>query len=416
MPVATLLKALCLCLLCAAAVQAQQPELGKCSLRPRVIEGAPFADYRRWCVENVIDAPHIEPFAFTALAVADDGTVYATRPLSGEITALYDSDGDDLPDAMRPFASGLTLPSGLAYHGGTLYAAGGANIYRITADGAVQTVVDDLPSGTGFWTGGITIGSDQRLYAAIGAPCENCEFDAEAQQRGIILSMNLDGTDRQVIATGFRQPADVEFYREALWTLDSAPRAYKAGGALDELNRVEPGGWYGFPYCLGSGTVNIPKDGIDCRQSIPPQMRFGSGAVPASLAAYPYATLPGTADTLIIALSGEPTQVTFNGYKVVMVHFDADNQPLGTTLLLPYRPESNRPAFEPYDSGGYFSPQVIGLSERGWGIYPQQPLAIAVNARGWIYISLTGGQVIALRPVDKLPSAAAEETQEAQAG
>ncbi len=395
---------LALCLLFggfAFAGQAQQAELGKCSLRPRVIQRGLFVDNKLWCVENVVDDSQIEPMAFTALEVAPDGTLYATRPLTGQIMAIRDTDHDDLPDAMEIFASGLTLPNGLAYHQGALYVAGGPNIYRISDAGAVRKIAADLPSGTGFWTGGLAVGDDNRLYAAVGAPCENCEFDEP--QRGAILGMALDGSDRQVVAFGFRQPADVSFYRGQLWTLDSSPRAIQHG-ALDELNLVEPGGWYGFPYCLGKDSINLPSDDIDCKQSIQPRLLFGSGATPTSLAAYPHATLPGTEDTLIVVLGGEPTQVDFVGYKVVMIHFDEDNQPLGVTLLIPYRYESLKQAFEPYRGDGYFSQHIITLSEQGWGIFPQQPLAVAVNSRGWIYISLTGGQIIALRPTHELPS------------
>ena len=405
MPVPALLKQqVALCILLGSSLlggQAQQAELGKCSLRPRVIQGALFVDNRRWCVESVVDDPQIEPMAFTALETAPDGTLYATRPLTGQIMAIRDTDGNDYPDTMETFAAGLTLPNGLAYHAGALYASGGADIYRISDTGETTRIAADLPSGSGFWTGGLAIGDDDRLYVAVGAPCDNCEFD-EAD-RGAILSMALDGSDRQLVASGFRRPADLAFYRGQLWTLDSSPRQAKQG-ALDELNQVERGDWYGFPYCLGSDHINIPSDEIDCAQSIQPRLLFGAGATPSSLAAYPYATLPGTEDTLIVTLGGEPTQINFTGYKAVMIHFDENNQPLGVTLLLPYRYESLKPAFEPYDGNGYFSPHVITLSEQGWGIYPQQPLAVAVNARGWIYISLTGGQIIALRPVHELPS------------
>ena len=105
--------------------------------------------------------------------------------------------------------------------------------------------------------------------------------------------MNLDGSDRRVIATGFRHPADVAFFRGQLWTLDSAPFDAERK-ALDELNLVEPGGWYGFPYCLGAGLSNISADDIDCAEAIAPVMLFGSGANPVSLAAFPHDTLPGT--------------------------------------------------------------------------------------------------------------------------
>ena len=273
--------------------------------------------------------------------------------------------------------------------------SGGPHIYRIDATGQVETLVDDLPSGTGYWTGGIAIGDDDRLYVGLGAPCNSCEYSDP--ERGAILSMILSGNDRQVVATGFRNPADLAFYRGALWTVDSAPRR-EARLALDELNRIESGGWYGFPYCLGKDTINIAGDGIDCAESFPPVMLFGGGAVPTSLAAFPHDSLPGTEDTLIVVLSGDPSQVDPVGYKVIMISFDEDTEPLGAALLIPYRVQSQRPAYLPYRGDGYFWERYIYINELGFGIYPQQPLAVAVDPRGWIYISITGGRIIALRP------------------
>ena len=389
-----------LAILAVTGAFAQQPELGKCSERPQVITGAYFVDYLRWCVERVIDAHDIEPYAFTALETAPDGTLYATRPLSGEVVAISDSDGDDLPDAMSTFAAGLTLPNGLAWRQGDLYVSGGPHIYRVSEIGEIVTIVDDLPTGTGYPTGGLAVGPDDRLYVGIGAPCDNCAYDDA--ERGAILSMALDGSQRRIEATGFRWPADVAFYRNALWTVDSAPRS-RLDGALDELNMVEDGGWYGYPYCLGENQRHLENEAINCADAIAPRMLFGAGAVPTSLAAYPYATLTGTADTLIVVLSGEPTQIDFVGYKVVMLNFDAAGRPLGATILLPYRIESRRSAYLPYDGEGYFWRQYITLHEQGWGIYPQQPLAVAVDHHGWIYVSLTGGEIIVLRPANATP-------------
>lgn len=383
-----------------SSIQAQQPELGKCSERPRVITGALFVDYLRWCVESVIDNSEIEPLSFTALEAAPDGSLFATRPLAGQVMIIEDADGDQLPDTMRTFAEGLNMPNGLAYHEGDLYVSGSSNIYRISAGGSADTIVNDLPVGAGFPVGGLVVGEDERLYVAVGAPCDDCEFDEP--ERGAILSMTLEGADREVIATGFRHPADLEFYRGKLWTLDSAPRSYRSE-AVDEVNQVETGAWYGFPYCLGADRANLAPDQFDCAASEPPRVLFGAGARPSSLAAYPYDTLTGTADTLVVVLSGEPTQIDFVGYKVVMLNFDDQDQPLGATLLLPFRIESTRQAYVPYDGEGYFWRQYITLSELGWGIYPQQPLAVAVNHYGWIYISMTGGRIIALRPANETP-------------
>ena len=381
-------------------LSAQAPALARCDDRPTAVQGELFTDNRRWCVEDVLHDRTIEPLAFTAMEVAPDGTLYATRPLSGMVVAIRDSDGDALPDAMATVATGLTTPNGLAIHGESLYVAGGAHIYRISPAGVADVIVDNLPSGSGFWTGGIAIGADDRLYVAIGAPCDNCAFTE--RERGAILSMKLDGSDRQIVASGFRQPADVAFFRDQLWTLDSAPRQTERS-ARDELNRVEPGGWYGFPYCLGAGEPNLPADDVDCADGIPPAMRFGSGAIPISLAAFPHDTLPGAEDSLVIALSGDPSQIDFVGYKVIMVTFDEMNKPLGATILIPYRYNRLRQAYIPYDGEGLFWERYIHVSELGFGFYPQQPLAVAVHPRGWIFISLTGGRIIALRPRQQRP-------------
>lgn len=376
-------------------IQAQQPDLGPCSERPTYIFSRLYADNARWCVEGVLHDTELEPLSFTAMTVAPDGTLYATRPLSGSVVAIRDSDGDALPDRMEPFADGLTRPNGIAYHEEFIYVAGGARIYRISETGAVATIVDDLPAGAGFWTGGVTIGADRRLYVALGAPCDNCEFDE--RERGAILSMNLDGSDRRIVADGFRQPADVAFYRGQLWTLDSAPRRSE-GKARDELNWVRPGGWYGFPYCLGAAEENLASDSHDCAESISPVMLFGAGAKPINLAAYPHDTLPGAGDTLIVVLGGEPSQIDIVGYKVIMISFDEANQPLGATILMPYRHQSWQPAYVKYQPDGLFWERFIYVSEQGFGLYPQRPLAVAVHPRGWIYISMTGGRIVALRP------------------
>ena len=387
-------------LVAVGAVGAQELELGKCAERPTAIEGAYFVDYLRWCVELVLHDDDIEPLAFTALEAAPDGALFATRPLIGQVVRITDSDGDELPDSMSVFAEGLTMPNGLAYHQGDLYVSGGSNIYRVSADGAVATIVDDLPTDAGFPAGGLAVGPDERLYVAVGAPCDSCEFDDA--ERGAILSVALDGGDRRIVASGFRRPADVEFYRGKLWTLDSAPRE-RQDGALDELNLARDGAWYGFPYCLGDGQRHLEQDDIDCADATAPQLLFGAGAIPNSLAAYPHDTMTGVRDTLVVVLSGEPTQVDFVGYKVLMINFDDEDKPLGVALLLPYRIESGRPAYLPYEREGYSFEKYITLNELGWGIYPQQPLAVAVDERGWIYLSLTGGQIIALRPSNQEP-------------
>ena len=394
MPLPALLILLALLTGLASGSHAQPPGLPACKDRATLVEGELYADNIRWCVESVLHEPQLAPLAFTALETAPDGRLFATRPLAGQVMLISDSDGDSLPDAMTSYADGLRLPNGLAYHAGELYVAGGGYVYKVSASGQVEVIVDDLPFGSGYNSGGLAIGADERLYLAMGAPCDFCAFDE--RERGVILSMRLDGSDRQIIASGFRNPADLAFFRGQLWSLDSAP-SQSPGDAPDELNRIEPGGWYGFPTCLGEDKPGLPSDIRGCQDSIAPVMTFGSGALPSSLAAYAHDSLPGTADSLIVVLSGDPHQVDMVGYKVIMISFDAQDQPLGATLLMPYRYQGGRQAYLPYRGEGLAWERFIHINELGFGFYPQRPLAVAVSPQGWIYISVTGGRIIALR-------------------
>jgi len=81
-----------------------------------------------------------------------------------------------------------------------------------------------------------------------------------------------------------------------------------------------------------------------------------------------------------------------------MINFDEANRPLGATVLIPFRRQDLRQAYVPYRGEALYWDTFIHISELGFGFYPNQPLAVAVDPRGWIYISMTGGRIIALRP------------------
>src|SRR5690606_18984266 len=126
-------------------------ELPPCFERPQYRD-PPWVYGHLHCLENVYVEPDGAELAITALTAAPDGTLYAARPLDGQVIALADSDGDLLPDSPQVVIDGLTLPNGLAYVGDALYIAGGPHLYRY-ADGTLDMLVDDLPVGPGGWAG-----------------------------------------------------------------------------------------------------------------------------------------------------------------------------------------------------------------------------------------------------------------------
>ncbi|MBK8032495.1 MAG: hypothetical protein IPK17_24055 [Chloroflexi bacterium] len=72
-------------------------QLPACSDRPTYIS-QPWINPELACLEEVINDATVGTLGFAALAVAPDETLYATRPLTGEVVALTDTNGDLLPD------------------------------------------------------------------------------------------------------------------------------------------------------------------------------------------------------------------------------------------------------------------------------------------------------------------------------
>jgi glucose/arabinose dehydrogenase len=375
-----------LCLLVLLPVPlAAQSDLLPCSNRPTIAD-PPWINGDLWCLEWVVNQPDAGEMAFTAIAAGENHTLYATRPFSGQVFEITDSDGDGLPDKPHVVADGLTLPNGLAYHNGALYISGGSHLYRLTSD-RLETLVDDLPAGSGFWTGGLTVGPDERIYAAIGAPCDYCQPDNP--ERGSILSFALDGSNRQVVASGLRQPSDVTFLNGQLWTLDSARDELFDTPNLDELNRVMPGANFGWPYCIGQDNrSDWPDHPVDCSNMTPPEMTFPTGSHPMSIAAYQSDTFPFLKNALLIVLNGSYNRSELRGYTLAAVQMNAQQKPDTLQVLIPTT-----------SSQSYQRDLTTQeMQYRGSGFWPHRPFAVAVSPEGWIYISAGGGHIYALRP------------------
>ncbi len=365
-------------------VVAAQATLPVCAERPTQID-PPWINGLDWCLEEVIADDSAGELGFTALAAGPDGTLYAARPLDGQILALTDTDGDGLPENPTVIAEGLTLPNGLAYHEGALYVSGGATIYRIE-DQTVEVLVDNVPAGAGFWTGGVTI-ANERIYVAVGSACDFCDTDAPG--RGAIWSYALDGSDARQVASGLRQPGDVAFFNGNLWTLDSA-RDDATGDNLDELNQVEDGEHYGWPYCSGADNERDWPDGaFDCAAAAKPALTFPTHSNPTGMAAYSSDTFPKIHNSLLVVLNGSYNQSWLEGFSLVAVLFDDAGAASGYRVILPEQTDPRSPP----------GMTLQAIHYQGSGVWPRRPIDVTVSAEGWIYLSVGGGRILALRPL-----------------
>ncbi len=370
--------------LSAQPTQAAQ-DLPPCGQRPHLID-PPWVNANYYCAELVIHDESGGEMGFTSLVAAPDGTLYATRPLSGEVFALIDTDQDGLPDAPHVVAKELTLPNGLAYFDGALYISGGTHVYKLVNE-EVTTLINDLPSGAGFWTGGISVGSDRRIYVGIGAACDSCQ-QTEAD-RGVILSFALDGNDRKVISTGLRQPSDLAFKDNTLWVTDTSRDNLPYTTNYDELNRVVAGNNFGWPHCIGMNELDKSMGDFDCQQSTVPALLFPTHSNPLGMVAYSGNAFPQLEGQLLITMGGNHNEAYLNGYTLVTVGFDGEGKPLEPHVILPELP-SGHPLW------AFINLQKIHYQASGF--WQHHPYDVTVSREGWIYISLGGGTIWALRP------------------
>ena len=367
------------CWLMCSVLQVNAQTLPPCMARDN-FRDPPWVNGLLYCLETVIQSA--DTLAFTTLATAPDGTLYAARPLSGEVLAITDSDGDQLPDSSAVIVDGLTLPTGLTYHDGILYILASSNLYT-WADDALTVLVDDVPLSASQWAGQIAVGPDDRLYVSVAAGCDFCQ--PAQPEYGAILSYALDGTDLQTVATGLRQAAGLAFLDDLLWATDSARTGLVDMPDLDELNRIAAGADYGWPACVGVNNQPDPEMGptSDCSNATGPALTFPTGSTPLGIAAYTSTTLPDLTGTLLVTLNGSRNRPDLRGYLLAAVRVD-NGQPIGYEILIPY--ETRRETFT-----------LAEMNYRGSGFWPQRPIGVAVSPEGWVYIS-TGTEILALRP------------------
>ncbi|MBN1563160.1 MAG: hypothetical protein JXA10_04930 [Anaerolineae bacterium] len=349
---------------------------------------SPYYNLRALCAEMVYDnvtPPEAVP-ALTSITFAEDGSLYMARTAFGEIWALRDRDGDLFFDDLARVAGGLTQPTGIAAHDGALYVVSLDGITRLDdpdGDGifdAQTPLVTDLPGAADgnfrAWPGSIAIGLDGRLYVSVRAATSPSLRSTSPAATGLIARYALDGSDKQIVATGFNDPADFAWHPDTgdLWVVDSAATNSSENEGTpppDELNRIAAATTPGSDYAAATPAFTF----IDAQNR------------PAGVAFYTSDAIPFWSGDLLVAQRGSWNVPEPAGYAVMVVPFDEDANPVYPMDRVAPRDTYARS----YDA-------VSNLSLLGQGFYPYHPVDVAVSAEGWIYVALEEGRILRFRP------------------
>jgi glucose/arabinose dehydrogenase len=196
------------------------------------------------------------------MAVGPDGTVYVTRPEQGDVLAFTDPGGTAEGVNRRTAVANVEHVHGIAIREGKLYLASVNEVLvadlpaRPGAASTARPIVRDLPSGGQHANRTLHFGPDGALYVSIGSTCNSCqEPDAE---HAAILKVRPDGSSREVFARGLRNTIGFTWHPQsgAMWGMDHGSDWLGDDKPPEELNRLEAGKNYGWPYCYGNRVID----------------------------------------------------------------------------------------------------------------------------------------------------------------
>jgi glucose/arabinose dehydrogenase len=272
------------------------------------------------------------------LAVSIAGHVYASDREAGIVMLLQDTDGDGVADRNETVAN-IMQAHGLTIHENKMYIAAVKEVYAadMNTDGTLgspQLLIDDLPDGGQHPNRTIAFGPDGMMYISVGSTCNSCP--ESNPENATLLQVNPDNLTRKVYASGLRNTIGFGWHpgTNEMWGMDHGIDWLGDNEQVEELNKIEQGSVYGWPYIYGDGNYNPgdrPQGDTTYQQYLEkttlPVLGYQAHAAPMALAFYTGAQFPDEYQhDAFIAMRGSWNRSAPVGYKVVRLHFE-EGQP-----------------------------------------------------------------------------------------
>jgi glucose/arabinose dehydrogenase len=270
------------------------------------------------------------------MAMTPDGDLIVSRTRADEVVLVErDRNHDGKADGVRVLLSRLEGPHGLALHDGWLYVGESVAVGRAKFDSATgtitgpyQRILSGLSNDGLHHTKTVGFGPDGWLYLAQGSSCNACV--EQDPRRATMMRMQPDGSGAEIYATGLRNSVGFDW---APW--DGSLYATENGRDLlgddfppDELNRIEQGRFYGWPYVNGYGVLDpdMGKGHEDrVAKTTVPAHGFRPHNAPLGIAFLRAVNRPrGYEKAAIVALHGSWNRSKLDGYKVVALRWQDD--------------------------------------------------------------------------------------------
>ncbi len=263
----------------------------------------------------------------------DGGDLIATRPRTNHVLILRDTDNDGVADEEEILFDDLYRPHGIDFLGDYLYIAESTGVVRVKFDhetgktvGDYERVISGLADVGNHWTKSIRFGPDGLLYLSSGSTCNVCI--EEDDQRATITRYNPDGSGEERFATGLRNSVGLDWapFDNQLYATDNGRDLLGDDYPPCELNKVEQGKFYGWPYVNGFGDLD-PDFGDEQKlaESTSPVHGFRAHNAPLGMRFMTAESWPNDfKDSALVALHGSWNRSDYDGYSVVSLHRNED--------------------------------------------------------------------------------------------
>lgn len=264
------------------------------------------------------------------MAVSPEGTLVVAK--RAEVVALPDANHDGIAEP-RVLLKDMAYAHSLAFKDGYLYIGTTPAVLRVKwARGEIVGTPEPyvtLPSSTPAMhtSRSIAFGPDGRLYVAIGSSCNVCvEEDA---RRTTIQVFDGPASNGRTFAAGLHNAVGFDWDPATgrMWAGDTGQEQLGDDYPPDEINLIEDGKHYGFPYFHGRSTASTVKElegaarPVTAAQVVAPAFELPAHASPMGLTFYRGTAFPEPyRGSMFVAIHGSSQRASGKvGYSVVRV-------------------------------------------------------------------------------------------------
>jgi glucose/arabinose dehydrogenase len=262
------------------------------------------------------------------------GTLLVSVPTLSKIEALWGTNKEGKAENTKDVVIGLNKPHGLAWANNKLFVAEETAVKRYAWDESKKTAtfekkLFDLPSGGRHVTRSLAITPDNQLFVSLGSTCDVC-VEKQPWLAAVVIS-NTEGENPHIYASGLRNSVFIALDPDTnkLWGTDMGRDMIGDNIPPDEINIIEEGLNYGWPYCYGQQIFDTENklggSASMCAHTQSPLYQIQAHSAPLGLVFVPdVKPWQSWAGDLLVAYHGSWNRSQPVGYKVVRLKREGD--------------------------------------------------------------------------------------------